>query len=219
MIGVARQREQPRPAALRRRRDALSSPAASLAIGFVLRLPGRTRAIWELLLLAPLFWCGCYGFPSGPADTVVQISRTASVSQTIDGDTIVLEDGDKVRLLGVDAPEAGTPCADAAAAFTSGLVLGREVQLEFDIEKRDVYGRLLAYVYVGDLFVNGSLVKSGYARPVRYSPNVKYAVALELIAASGYPPFCGLPLPPLSADRLCSKAELVSIYRRLQPKS
>lgn len=141
----------------------------------------------------------------------------ASVTQIIDGDTVVLDDGDKLRLLGVDAPEAGTPCADAASAFTAGLVLGKEIQLEFDTQRRDVYGRLLAYAFVGELFINGSLVRSGYARPARYEPNTKYSVALELISASGYQPFCTLPLPPMSADRLCTKADLVSIYRRLEP--
>lgn len=167
---------------------------------------------------AALLLCGCYGFPTGPEDGAISIGKTASVTQIIDGDTVVLDDGDKLRLLGVDAPETGTPCADAAQDFISSLVLGKEVQLEFDAKKRDVYGRLLAYAYVGDLFVNGSLVKSGYARPARYEPNVKYSVALEVIAASGYPPVCTLPLPPLSADRLCSRAELVSIYRRLESR-
>ena len=62
------------------------------------------------------------------------------------------------------------------AQFTKGLVEGKTVRLEFDVEKRDKYKRLLAYVYLPDgTFVNAEIVKQGYASLMTYPPNVKYA--------------------------------------------
>jgi micrococcal nuclease len=91
-----------------------------------------------------------------------------------------LDTGELVRYLGLDAPEMGKQAggpqfyAKEAAAFNKRLVLLKKVRLEFDVEKHDAYGRLLAYVFVKDLFVNGELVKRGYARAMIKPPNVKY---------------------------------------------
>jgi micrococcal nuclease len=64
----------------------------------------------------------------------------------------------------------------AAARFTKNLVEARNVRLEFDVERRDKYGRLLAYVYLEDgTFVNAKIVEEGYAQVMTIPPNVKYA--------------------------------------------
>jgi micrococcal nuclease len=111
----------------------------------------------------------------------------------VDGDTIhVSVDGRrvKVRYIGVDTPESrrpGTPVqcfAKAASAFNASLLRGRRVELRTDAERRDRYGRLLAYVYrVPDrLFVNAELVRRGYATVLTIPPNVAHAgefLALE----------------------------------------
>src|ERR671925_1352101 len=108
---------------------------------------------------------------------------TARVLRVIDGDTIEVELAGKaetVRLIGVDTPETRHPrkpvqaFGKEATAFTRQMVEGKEVRLEFDVQPRDKYGRLLGYVYVGDTMLNAELVRQGYAQVATYPPNVKY---------------------------------------------
>lgn len=102
------------------------------------------------------------------------------VKRVIDGDTIELENGEKVRYIGIDTPETKHPSkpiqyyGKEASEANRSLVEGKEVRLEFDVQQRDKYGRLLAYVYVGDIFVNAWLVENGYAQILTIPPNVKY---------------------------------------------
>ena len=109
---------------------------------------------------------------------------TARVVRVVDGDTIEVALGggtDDVRYIGVDTPETVKPgepvqCyGPEASAFNHRLVEGETVRLVFDHELRDVYGRLLAYVYVGDRFVNAALVREGYARTLEIPPNTTRA--------------------------------------------
>ena len=110
----------------------------------------------------------------------------AQVLRVVDGDTIrVRLDGhtERVRYIGVDTPESvkpGTPVqcfAKRAAAANAALVAGRSVRLVGDVEQRDRYGRLLAYVYrePDGAFVNAQLVRDGYARTLTIAPNVAHA--------------------------------------------
>ncbi len=107
-------------------------------------------------------------------------ARWVRVAGVIDGDTIVLTNGEKVRYLGIDAPETKRPkklpdyCGHEAFAVNRSLVSGKKVSLEFDVEQRDQYGRLLAYVFIRNLFVNAELIRQGYAQVSTYLPNVKY---------------------------------------------
>lgn len=91
------------------------------------------------------------------------------VKRVIDGDTLLLTNGEKVRLIGVDTPETKHPqkpvqyFGKEAHLFTKGMVEGKEVRLEYDWQKRDKYGRLLAYVYLKDgTFLNAEVIKQGY---------------------------------------------------------
>jgi endonuclease YncB( thermonuclease family) len=102
----------------------------------------------------------------------------ARVKQVYDGDTIRLEDGRKVRYLGVNAPEFQEPFYLKAKRFNESLVLGREIRLEFDEEMADTYGRLLAYVYVADQMVNAALVEQGLAHAFFIGPNQKHNAQL-----------------------------------------
>ena len=102
------------------------------------------------------------------------------MSRVIDGDTIELTTGVKIRYIGINTPETKHPTkpveefgAEAAAA-NKKLVEGKLVKLEFDIEKKDKYGRVLAYVYVDTIFVNAWLVENGFAQVATYPPNVRY---------------------------------------------
>lgn len=79
-----------------------------------------------------------------------------------------------MRYIGVDAEE-GTPCGNQAKAQNQELVEGQTVELERDISETDAYGRLLRYLYVGDLLVNAQLVEEGYAVAKVYPPDRRYA--------------------------------------------
>ncbi|MEM7821812.1 MAG: thermonuclease family protein [Candidatus Aenigmatarchaeota archaeon] len=108
-------------------------------------------------------------------NSVKSKNSVEKVSQIIDGDTIELTNGQKIRLLGIDAPEKGQYYYKEASNRLEQLVKGKEVFLEKDVSNRDNYGRLLRYVYVGGLFVNLEMVKEGYARALVVAPNLKYS--------------------------------------------
>lgn len=120
-------------------------------------------------MIATLGAGGC-GNPS----TVI---RSGTVVAVLDGDTIVVDGVGTVRYLGIDTPELHHPrkpverFAARAAALNRRLVAGRTVRLETDVEERDAYGRLLAYVYVGDVMVNARLVAEGAAEQFPFEPN------------------------------------------------
>ncbi len=105
-------------------------------------------------------------------------TETAKVVKVIDGDTIVLQDGTKIRYIGMDTPERGMPLFEEAKKANADLVQNKEIRLVYDVERKDRYGRTLAYVHVntdiGNIFVNAYLVREGYAKVATYPPNVKY---------------------------------------------
>ncbi len=116
----------------------------------------------------------------------------AKVIRAVDGDTALVRlDGatEYVRYIGIDTPETvkpGTPVqcgGPRASAFDHELVDGRTVRLVFDRERRDDYGRLLAYIYAGRRFVNAELMRRGYARPLPYPPNTSHARLFARLAA------------------------------------
>lgn len=115
-----------------------------------------------------------------PEDETVQEIQTATVTRVIDGDTIEIAGGKKVRYIGIDTPELKHPskpveCFSAQATEKNkALVEGKEVRLESDVSETDRYGRLLRYVYVDDMFVNDVLVREGFAQASSYPPDVKH---------------------------------------------
>jgi micrococcal nuclease len=132
------------------------------------------------LALGPLALVGC-GAPGG-ADTNDE-PGAATVVSVVDGDTLEVELGDStepVRLIGIDTPESvardrpnecyGQEASEQLAAL---IPAGSQVRLERDLEARDRYGRLLAYVYRAsdDMFVNHDLVARGFAEAMPYPPN------------------------------------------------
>jgi micrococcal nuclease len=134
------------------------------------------RRTWTFLflitLLIPLLTsCG----PGEPTRTGA--GENAQVAFVVDGDTVELADGRRVRYIGVDTPETDQPYAAEAEAFNQSLVAGQEAWLETDVQVSDPYGRLLAYVWVGDTFVNLELVRQGYAHVYTVPPSVRYADA------------------------------------------
>jgi micrococcal nuclease len=123
-----------------------------------------------LLILSP-------GITNAKNKPAVLSETSYYCSYVIDGDTIiVIIDGkkEKVRLIGVDAPETGGPYTKKepfgreASAFTKKMTEGGNVKLEYDWQKRDKFGRLLAYVYLEDgTFLNAELIKQGYGTVFR----------------------------------------------------
>jgi micrococcal nuclease len=100
--------------------------------------------------------------------------ETATVAQVVDGDTIELTDGRKVRYIGINTPERDQPYYKEATEANRQLVAGKTIQLELDTETFDQYGRTLAYVWVGGEMVNLTMLKEGYANAFTVPPNVKY---------------------------------------------
>jgi len=86
------------------------------------------------------------------------------VIEVIDGDTVKLETGEKFRYLGIDAPESNERWGPEAKAFNQEMVLNKKVKVELDSTKLDKYGRILGYIWVGDVLVNEALVERGYAK-------------------------------------------------------
>ena len=130
--------------------------------------------------------------PAGGSGIEAEGTVSARVVRVVDGDTIEVSiDGaiDDVRYIGVDTPETVKPgepvqCyGPQASDFNHELVDGRTVRLEFDAELRDVYGRLLAYVYAGHRFVNAELLRGGFARTLEIEPNTSRAGDLAAVEA------------------------------------
>lgn len=161
----------------------------------------RTRGLAGSLLIAVLIAVvlladlGGDGGGRRPADEGAAASAArvlrAQVTEVVDGDTIeVSVDGraEDVRYIGIDTPETVKPGSPVqcfgpqASAANRRLVGGRTARLVFDRERRDVYGRLLAYVYAGGRFVNARLVRAGYARTLTIAPNVAHAGLFHRLA-------------------------------------
>jgi micrococcal nuclease len=153
---------------------------------------GRIGSIVLLLIAAVVLlrpWERIEEREAGPA------SAHAYVVRAVDGDTIEARiDGrlEDIRYIGVDTPETvkpGTPVqcfGHRASDFDRQLVEDRRARLVFGLERRDVYGRLLAYVYIGHRFVNAELVRRGFARTLAIAPNTLHSALfrrLELRAA------------------------------------
>lgn len=154
---------------------------------------GPTLALASVVLAAA---CGASGPPAGPAGSGPPGRSTGPVvERVVDGDTVVVRVGateERVRLIGVDTPETKHPSepvecfgAEASAFTTELLPEGTAVRLERDVEARDHYDRLLAYVYRVDdgLFVNRELLAHGYAAVLTVPPNVAHAEEFVALAA------------------------------------
>ena len=124
--------------------------------------------------------------PIGTSDNIRQDSIEVLVTKVIDGDTFWVKDGSasyKVRFIGMDTPDIRNSrykkkgyYAEEAKSYVQGLTENKKVYLVFDVEKKDRYDRVLAYIYLKDgTFLNADLVKNGYAVVATFPPNVRYA--------------------------------------------
>ncbi len=100
--------------------------------------------------------------------------QVALVTGVVDGDTITIEGGQRVRLLGIDTRERGEPCYQEAKEYLTNLVKMKDVELEADKEDKDRYGRLLRYVWINGTDVDLEILKPGLAVALIIEPNGKY---------------------------------------------
>ncbi len=96
------------------------------------------------------------------------------VEEVTDGDSIILNNGEAVRYIGIDTPEEGEAFFVEAKEANREMLRGKKITLEYDIEKRDRYRRILAYVWLDSVLVNAELIKEGLATVYLFSPNLKY---------------------------------------------
>lgn len=117
-----------------------------------------------------------YFLRTKPSSPVLQCltPQKGIVTKIIDGDTIIVEGGFNVRLLGMDADEKGYPCFDEAKKRLEDLILNQEVKLEKDVTDVDQYKRCLRYVFLGEKNIDLELVKEGLAVARFYEPDLKY---------------------------------------------
>ena len=120
--------------------------------------PITKTGFWILCILNILF-----------AFNLLSANEQAYVSRVIDGDTFVLSDNQKVRLVGIDCPESNDPnkpveyFAEESKVFLESLIVGKDIKLEYGDERTDKYNRLLCYVWVDDtVLVNLEIIKQGY---------------------------------------------------------
>ena len=117
-------------------------------------------------------------------DTITWAEDTLICTSIIDGDTFRLETGEKVRLIGIDAPELSQPGGEMSREYLAHLILGNPITLEKGSEAKDNYNRLLRFVYINDLCINEEMIRQGYAE-ARYlpeSPIRDYYLQLEIQA-------------------------------------
>ena len=127
------------------------------------------RWVWPVVVLIgsliALRW------PQPHNDSTAQFqTQSARVLRVVDGDTLLLTDRRRVRLIGADTPETVKPdhpveaWGPEATQFTKDFCAGGAIRLEFDQQRKDDYGRTLAYVWVGQRMLNEELIRAGLAR-------------------------------------------------------
>jgi micrococcal nuclease len=138
----------------------------------------KPKTFFIILLLVAVLAFACGRAPQAPP-------QQARVTQVIDGDTLILAGGARVRLLGIDAPEMereGRPAeflAHKAKAYLVQLTQGKEVRLEYDQLRYDHYGRVLAHIFLADnTLVEAALLRQGLARVYFHPPNLSYREVL-----------------------------------------
>jgi len=168
------------------------------------------------LLLPTFLLAGCFGTGSDIdqwSDLKDLKESSGRVVRVTDGDTVSMNvaircfidgrirDLARVRYIGIDALEKSEPFYHSARELNRSMVYGKRVKLVFDEKKVDGYDRLLAYVYVDDIFVNAEIVRRGYARASRAEPNTRYAELFQSLEAQAKEQKIGIwsiPVPEMA---------------------
>jgi micrococcal nuclease len=168
-------------------------------------VPSRNAALWILVFVVLAAAGGGAGLLPDDDGSQQKLGATATgtVVRVVDGDTIRVRLGgtsETVRYIGVDTPETVKPGAPVecygkqASEFNGRLVAGREVRLRFGPERRDRYGRLLAYVYPGNgkRSVSAILIARGYGRELTIPPNSAHEVVFARLESNARRQHLGL---------------------------
>lgn len=132
---------------------------------------------------------------TAPAAGVPAAGDDTSVVRVIDGDTIEVAGGTRIRLIGVDTPETAECFGSEATRYANELLpAGTRVRLVYDVQRLDPYGRTLAYVYklTDGVFVNLAIARNGFAQQATFPPNVAHAEEFRIAAASARTASLGL---------------------------
>jgi micrococcal nuclease len=160
------------------------------------RISGKnnTRVLFAaFLILIPvifmcLFACGLfYQYPGDAAEGYMESGEEDGdclIAEVIDGDTVIPENGKRIRLLGINTPEEGMYFYRESKEVLEAMVLDKTVILEMDVTDLDIYGRELRYIFLGSLFVNLEMIKRGFANIYTCPPDVKYSE--EFLEAERY---------------------------------
>ncbi|MCK4632040.1 MAG: thermonuclease family protein [candidate division Zixibacteria bacterium] len=105
------------------------------------------------------------------------------VVRVVDGDTVELRGGDRLRLLAVDTPEKGQPFYEEACRFLSDQVLAKQVEIIFGGKRRDGYGRLLGFLYIDNVCINEAILRSGMGCLYLFEDNIGLPQIEPLLAA------------------------------------
>ncbi len=120
---------------------------------------------------------------SSTEDTITLAEDTLFCKSIIDGDTFRLGTREKVRLIGIDAPELSRPGGEESRQYLAQLILNRRVTLKKGHEDRDKYNRLLRFVYIDDVCINEEMIRQGYAEARYLTDSIReYYIQLEIEA-------------------------------------
>lgn len=146
--------------------------------------PVRILLILLLCLITLCATAACTMDSAAPPSSTA--GESAIVTRVIDGDTIdvrIGEIGYRVRYIGINTPERDEACYQEAADANAAFVSGQTVTLVKDTSETDQFGRLLRYVYVGNTFVNASLIRDGWAENAEYPPDTAHASEFRTLEA------------------------------------
>ena len=131
-----------------------------------------------LLCIMLIGFSGCLNAESDVSEPVentgVSTRTVALVTEVVDGDTITVSGGERIRLIGIDAPETDEQYYEESKAYLKDKILYQEVELESDITDKDVYGRSLRYVWFDGELIDAEIVREGLAIAKQYDPDNKY---------------------------------------------
>lgn len=135
----------------------------------------HSRARFPIWLLALVILTGIGWLESAKRPEAPKTTETRTVVRVIDGDTLILNGDERVRLIGIDAPEVGEPgFVEAGQALAELAPVGSDITITYDRDRYDQYGRTLGYLSTDELFINQTLVEYGWAVPMAIPPNLTY---------------------------------------------
>ena len=184
------------------------------------QVPRRARK-WRraaATCVAAALLAGCWSSSaSAPGDGQGRLgsrSSPAALAGVVDGDTITVRAGggeESVRLIGINAPEQGECLAEEAGQTLAALLQQGPLHLEADTSDRDQYGRLLRYVYAGDVLVNEELVARGLALARRYEPDTARSEQLEAAQQRAQQAEAGMWAPDACGEATGARIEIVEV--------